>query len=119
MPIRTVGLDELYKALAEVEPELHGAVQDGLRETGDVVRDDSQERFAEYDAASAAGFRTRVRAAGRVVVEQSRRKTTGRHPRFGDLMVRKGFLPAYFAKENEMQVIFDRQVAGVLRAAGF
>lgn len=112
-------LGELFVALREIEPALHQAVKEGLREVGEVVRDDAEERFAEYDASSAAGFRVRVRAAGRVVVEQTRRRTTGRRPDYGSLMMTKALLPARDAKEAEAAEVLEARVGRTLEAAGF
>lgn len=70
---------------------------------GDIVRDDAQGKFSAVDVRSASRYRVRVRAKG-ISVEQSLRKTTGRHPTYGPLQMRRALVPAL--NEN-----IDRTVA--------
>jgi hypothetical protein len=94
-------------------------VTEALRRGGRVVEDEAERLFSPIDAGSAAGFRTYVRAGGRVSVEQSKRKTTGNRPQFGALQMREGLLPAQESKLEEVAGILDDEVGGLLHRNGF
>lgn len=91
--LRVRGYSELMKALQLAVDDEKKFVRDELRNVGDIVRRDATLRFAGTDTRSAAGYRTRVRQRG-VAVEQSIRKTTGKHPEFGALQMRRALVPA-------------------------
>lgn len=80
----------------------YGLAKDLLTAAG-VVAADARNRFSSIDQRSAAGFRPRVRRGALVVVEQRRRRTTGQHPEYGALQMRRALLPAL--KANEANVI--------------
>ena len=105
--IRVKGYREFVRACDHAGREAKREVHATFREVGEIVRADAAERFAGYSARSAAGYRVRVRQRG-VAVEQSLRKTTGQHPEFGALQMRKALLPAMRDKEPEVVAAFDR-----------
>lgn len=86
------GLSGLLRALGRCDKATAKLVRDRLRAAGELVRRDAARRFAPYDAKSAGGYRVVVRMRG-VSVEQRLRKTTGQHPAFGALQMRRALLP--------------------------
>ena len=88
------------RACAHAEPDTKRYVREAFRKVGDSVKLDAVQRFAPIDARSAAGYRTRVRQRG-VIVEQSLRKTTGKHPEYGALQMKRALLPAQAQQEPE------------------
>lgn len=97
--LRVEGYQQMMRALALADKGSRKAVRDELRNAGEDVRTGAAVRFARYDARSAAGYRTRVRQRG-IAVEQSIRKTTGKHPEFGALQMRKALVPSLYANED-------------------
>ena len=107
---------EFLRACDLAGKETRKAMRAELRLAGGLVRDDAQVKFSRYGTAgagqlnfggsrashadSAAGYRVRVRQRG-VEVEQSLRKTTGKHPEYGSAQMRHGLIPAAKAKEPE------------------
>jgi hypothetical protein len=103
VPSETVavrGYKELAKASLLADRALRKQMRDTFRAVGEPVRSEAAIRFSTIDARSAAGYRTRVRQRG-VIVEQSLRKTTGKHPEYGALQMRRALLPALAANEPE------------------
>jgi len=103
MPRETVavrGYKELAKASLLADKALRKEMRDTFRAVGEPVRSEAAIRFAPIDARSAAGYRTRVRQRG-VIVEQSLRKTTGKHPEYGKLQMRRALLPSLAHQEPE------------------
>ncbi len=126
--VEYTGFSQLYTALRDLEPATHAALREGLLEVGAVTRERAVQDFKEYGvgehllethAHTAEGFKTRVRATGIVVVEQSIRKTTGRHPEYGALMMTKALLPARAISMLDAQEVLERKVVEPLHAAGF
>jgi hypothetical protein len=76
--------------------------RNAFKEAGDIVRVEATHRFQPIDARSAAGYRTRVRQRG-VAVEQSLRRTTGEHPEFGSLQMRRALIPALDARSDRVE----------------
>jgi hypothetical protein len=109
--LRVDGYRQLMQALAKSDKASRKAVRDELRAAGDHVRVEAGARFASTDGRSALGYRTRVRQRG-VAVEQAIRRTTGRHPEFGALQMRRALVPALDANEErtnrEMEAALDR-----------
>jgi hypothetical protein len=126
--IQYEGFSEIYRALHDLEPATHEALREGLLEVGNVARERAVQDFSSYGgsdqaleshARTAEGFKTRVRATGLVVVEQTIRKTTGLHPEYGGLMMTKALLPARAATLDEATAIVERKVVVTLHRAGF
>lgn len=106
------GYREFIRACDLAIPELRAEIRSAFRDVGEVVRADAASRFGAYDAHTAAGFRVVVRQRG-IAVEQSLRKTTGRHPDYGALQMRRGLLPAVAEKEPEVERRFEAAVEKV------
>src|SRR4029077_10549899 len=85
------GYKELIRASALADKATKREMRATFRKVGDPVKQDAAALFQRYDAGSAAGYKTRVRQRG-ISVEQSLRKTTGKHPEFGRLQMRKALL---------------------------
>lgn len=96
--LRVRGYREFQRAVARADRQTRKAVREELREVGEVVRADAQDLFSDIDATTAAGYRVVVRQRG-VSVEQRLRRTTGLHPEYGALQMRRALIPA--AEENE------------------
>ncbi len=89
------------RATARTQPAARREVRAALREAADPVRQDATRRFSVIDERSAAAYRVVVRQRG-VAVESRLRKTTGKHPEYGALQMRKALLPAL--DDNERQI---------------
>jgi hypothetical protein len=98
--VQVKGWKELIKASRQIDPNTRRELRKAFREVGELVRSDAAARFSPIDARSAAGYKVRVRQRG-VAVEQSIRKTTGRHPEYGAMQMRRALLPALDANEAE------------------
>lgn len=112
------GLEQFLRAADLAGKEVRREVRETLRITGDEVRLDSLRLFAGYGkaakgsanfggsrashAAAALGFRTYVRYRG-VSVEQSQRKTTGKHPEYGGAQMRHGLLPGLEKNKDSLE----------------
>ena len=103
------GYKEFLKACTVAEPKTRKEVRESLRKVGDVVRQDAVRRFSPISTRSAAGYRTRVRQRG-VAVQQSLKKTTGKHPEYGSLQMRKALLPALQRNADEVEREFERAI---------
>ena len=91
--VRVKGLKEFLRATAKADKETKERVRKRFKTAGEIVQRDAAGRFFRYDAKSAAGYRTVVRARG-VVVEQRYGKTTGQHPEFGSLQMSRALVPS-------------------------
>ena len=87
------GYKEFLRAAKNAGTATNREVRATFREVGELVRADAAQRLAKYSTTSAAGLKVRIRQRG-VAVEQSLRKTTGDHPQYGSLQMRKALLPA-------------------------
>lgn len=91
--VRVRGYKQFQTALKAADKEGKRLIRARLRKVGDLVKVDARSRFAPVNARTAAGFRTIVRQRG-ISVEQTKRKTTGQHPEFGALQMRRALIPA-------------------------
>lgn len=101
--VRIKGLRELNSALKRYDRDLKKDLERELRGAAQIVAESARSKFSSIDQRSAMGFRPRIRGFGRVVVEQRYGRTTGQHPEFGSLQMRRALLPAL--KEDEPVVI--------------
>lgn len=116
------GLREVLVALKQVDEHTQKELVAGMREVGDVVRDDARRRFSTVDRYSAQGFETRIRPSSSealVIVGQRLRKTTGTHPDWGARQVREALLPARHAKYDDAHEILEKRVGRLLAVHGF
>lgn len=114
MSVKVTGLRQMHRAFKEYDDDLKRELEDELRAAGTIVAATARARFGYIDARSAAGFKSKTKGFGRVVVQQSRRKKTGKRPDFGSLQMRRALLPAL--SENEPQVL--RHVENMLDRIG-
>ena len=109
--VRVKGYRELIRSLKEMDKEVAKGIRRELRAIGQIVQREAATLLAPVDDRSAAGFAVRVRQGG-VIVEQSRRRTTGDHPEFGALQMRTALLPALQRHEEDvlhgLEAMFDR-----------
>lgn len=108
--VTTKGLRELIRAADAAGKETKKAVRDRLRQVATVVKAEAASRFAPTDAHAAGGFGVSVRRTGLVTVEQRQRRTTGQHPNFGGLQMRRALLPALDAKSSEVERSMEQAV---------
>lgn len=80
--IRLRGYREFLRATDRAGKETKTAVRATFREVGEVVREPWADELDRFGSKTAHGLRTVVRTRG-VNVEQTQRKTTGKHPDFG------------------------------------
>jgi len=104
--LKVNGLKELLQATARADKETKRYVRAVLRKTGESVKTGAAERFASTDARSASRYRVVVRQRG-IAVEQSLRKTTGLHPEFGALQMRRALVPSLEANEAKTEADFE------------
>jgi hypothetical protein len=112
--VKVKGLRQMHRAFKNYDGALKRELEDELRAAGTIVATSARAKFVGIDQRSSAGFKSKTKGFGRVVVQQSRRKTTGRRPDFGSLQMRRALLPA--VAENEPQVL--RAVEGMLDRIG-
>lgn len=117
--VRYEGLTDLLKALRELEPVVLRELKQAFGQIAEHVTRDARLRFRRYNEQSAYGFAGSVRQSGLVVVQQTRRKTTGLRPDFGALMMRKALLPARASKMEETVRVSENAVNAALKATGF
>ena len=109
-PIRVRGLRALQRDFKKMSKDLSKSVDNELKEAGDVVAQEARSLFMHYDARSAVGFRPRVRGFGRVVVEQRRRRTTGKRGDYGSLQMQKALIPGLWHKADEVERVLERML---------
>jgi hypothetical protein len=104
--IKITNLRQFHRALKDYDEDLKRELEQELKDAADIVRTDARRRFSTIDVRSAAGFRPRVKGFGRVLVEQSRRRSTGQRPDFGSLQMRRALIPAvYDNRERVMDAV--------------
>jgi len=104
------GYREMMKASLLADRVTRKEMRDSFRKVGDLVRSQAQARFTPIDQKSARGYRTRVRQRG-VIVEQSLRRTTGKHsPQYGILQMRRALLPSLESNEDEVMREMERAI---------
>ncbi len=100
------GYKEFLQAAKNAGTATNHEVRAAFREAGELVRADAAQRLTKYSTTSAAGLKVRVRQRG-VAVEQSLRKTTGAHPQYGSLQMRKALLPALAKEADAVELKFE------------
>jgi hypothetical protein len=96
----------VMRGLKEADTKSRREARKVLRHAGDKVREGAEQRFERYDEKSAEGYRVRVRQRG-VAVEQSLRRTTGKHPEFGTLQIERALEPSLEANEDQIYREFE------------
>jgi hypothetical protein len=116
--VRVTGLKELQKALRQMDADVAKELRRELKDAGTVVQQQAISLFSPISAGSALGFKVRVRQRG-VAVEQSKRRTTGLHPEFGGLQMRRALLPALESNEDAVVAKVEHMLDTVGRKLGF
>jgi hypothetical protein len=99
--LQVKGYQAFMRALALADKADRKAVRTEFRKVGARVQRDAATSIAPINARTAGGYRTVVRQRG-VAVEQSIRKTTGLHPEYGSLQMRRALIPALWANEDDL-----------------
>lgn len=107
--LRVEGYRQFLTACDNADKNTKREVRATFRKVGDAVKEGAAARFAGVDARTAAGFRTGVRRTG-VSVQQSLRKTTGLHPEFGALQMRRALVPSLEANAAETERAFEQAI---------
>jgi hypothetical protein len=110
--LRVRGYREFVRACDAAGPETKKWVRATLAESGERVRSDAATRFAPTSIVSAAGFKSKALRRG-VFVGQRLRRTTGAHPEYGGLQMRRALLPALAANAGRIEEDFERAMATV------
>lgn len=116
--VRVTGIAEVRAAFKRVADGTTSEFPGQLRKIAEPVRSDTASRIAPYSSSSAAGVKTRLRTTT-VLVQQSRRKTTGDHPNFGALQMRRAFIPALESHRDEVMRGVESMVDHLIVKAGF
>ena len=117
------GYKEFMKATQYAGRDVKREVRQAFRKVGAEVREDAERNFSRYGSSSsarrthtmsAAGYRVSVRQRG-VEVESARRKTTGRHPEYGVVQMRRGLIPAKESNEPMARARMERAMDEVVQ----
>jgi hypothetical protein len=106
MPLAVENYSQFLRATARADKEQKRATRKILEQAGESVRRDAQSYFSRINSRTAAGFRTRVRVR-EIVVEQSVKKTTGKHPEYGSFQMTV-LVRARHLHEDEMMRDLER-----------
>ena len=112
--VRVKGYREFVRAINRAGPETKAAVTIALKAIGEPVREDAARRLETYSQRSVAshkrsaqGFKVKVNV-NTLKVQQSIRKTTGKHPEYGALQMRRALLPARTANNLRTREEFEK-----------
>ena len=120
--MKVLGLSELIRDLNAIDRDLAADLRTRLRAVGELVARDVRQRVGRFSPPSprtGAGVKVRVRSAGLVTVEQTKRKTTGKRPDWGVTQMKDAFLPAADANEETVVRGVDAAIERVARSHGF
>lgn len=117
--VKIEGLRELERALRASDKDAAKGLRKELREAAKVVAMDARGKLSPYSGYSAMGLRPRVRAGLVAVAEQSRKRTTGQHPEFGSLIMRRALVPALWENRDEIDRRMESMLDNVGRDNGF
>ena len=105
------GIDRLLEAERTIGAKTEGIFTEHLKKIGDRVTEDVRDRYGPYSVEGAYSVKPKVFTSGLWVV-QTRKKSRNesrRRPNFGDLMMKKAFLPA--ARDNEPYALLAAELA--------
>jgi hypothetical protein len=117
--VKITNLRQFHRALKDYDEDLKRELEQELKDAADIVRTEARRRFSAIDVRSAAGFRPRVRGFGRVVVEQSRRRTSGLRGDFGSLQMRRALIPAVADNQGRVLEAVEGMLDRIGRQEGF
>ena len=107
------GLKSLIRDFKTFDRPVNTAMRKSLRDVGDIVRHDVAGFFSAINSRTAAGFKTRVRQKG-IAVEQSLRRTTGKHGAYGAMQMRY-LIGAQRSKQDDMERELERAMDKISR----
>lgn len=110
MPLKVQGLREFLQATDRASRDTKRLVREELKEAAEPVRAEAERRFMRVNPVSAEAYRVSIRRAGVVLVQSSKRKTTGTRPDYGALQMRIALVPAADAKKREVEDRMERAV---------
>jgi hypothetical protein len=116
--VRVKGLRSLLRATDAAGKDTKRLVRDELRKAAEPVRREAAVRFASTDARSAGRYGISVRRVGTVSVEQRLRRTTGQHPEFGRLQMRRALVPALEHNTERVVAQLDEALERLTREWG-
>src|SRR5262245_58259522 len=103
----------LMRGLKDMDKDTKRKTRAAFRDVGEATRVDAIKMLSPHDPKSAAGFKTRVRQRG-IAVEQSLRKTTGKHPEWGSYQMRHALIPSLDRNADKLIADIDRALAQVV-----
>jgi hypothetical protein len=105
------GYRELIRGLKQLTPDSKREIRKAFKHSGEAVQHEALARFQPIDARSAAHFKVGVTQRG-VRVYQSLRKTTGKHPEYGAMQMRRALIPARASEapktEQALEQVLDK-----------
>lgn len=113
--VNVTGVRELVRAADAAGKETKKAVRDRLRQMAQPILQEARARLSVYDARSAARLGVSVRRTGTVSVEQRQRTTTGQHPQFGSLQMKRVLLPALASNQENVMREFEAAVDDIVK----
>lgn len=108
--VKTRGIGELIRAADAAGKETKKLVRDKLRQAAEPVLESARARLQPINATSAAKLGISVRRTGIVSVEQRMKKTTGLHPEYGGLQMRRALVPALDEHQSEIETSLGKAV---------
>lgn len=102
--VRVTGLREYHRAISKVSKPLKRELEAALRKVAEPVAADirSLAETEQWGPRTVDGIRAGS-SRGVPVIRQRRRKTTGAHPEFGGMQMRRAFLPGL--ERNEETIV--------------
>lgn len=116
--VRVRGLRELSRTFRFMPADLRKEIRAELRALGEPTAADARARLGRYSARSAQTIRHRLKRDTEVVVEQTRRTTTGSRPDWGAFQMRV-LLAARASKREEMVRRFENAIDRLADRHGF
>ena len=107
--VRLKGYREFMRATSLAEKSAGKEVRAAFTEAAEPVRVSATTRMSPIDERSAAGYRVVVRRRG-VAVEQRLRRTTGQHPEYGRLQMRRALIPALAENINQIEQRMEKAI---------
>lgn len=117
--VKVKGYSDLIRTLNYLGGDIKKEVKAEIRKAGEGTKRDAMLRAAAagWSAKTVSGYRVVVRMRG-VAVEQSRRRTTGKHRKFGGVQMRKALIPARNANFAQALRDMENAVQAIVKRAG-
>lgn len=124
MTVVVHGYREFDKATRMADKDVYKETRQAFRKVAEGVRDDGQSLFSSYGqtasqrtthAYSARRYRVKTRARG-VDVEQTLKRTTGQHPEYGGVQMRRGLVPALDQNRGQLRLRTEKAMDDVVHS---